>query len=305
MARYPKTHKAQSTQRKPKASTRPATNACSISATTPPPIPTPASPLFALPRELRDMIFDEVWKQAPSFKIRYGSQVFKVTYCGAIVKPNITIVDSNSPTACSPWIFADKQVFREATEQLQRYSEWVMLSDKAPHNDCPPIAHASKSTRKNPLVLSPWNGFSLNIGQFQVREYIQLASDGRTPCSLLHLPTVSNGLLRGLREHIPAKARLRHLKFCLRDACFDHGTVVTKAESSFAALSLASLPGLMSVFVEVPFASRILGDSFLQKTLKEDIEEVGITLLGGNAEVDCKFAMLQQTLVWLFNFKKA
>lgn len=304
MAQYVKAHKAQSTQRKYKATTRQATNARSTSATSPPPIPVSASPLFALPRELRDMIFDEVWKQVPSFKIRYSSQVSRVTYCGTMVEPTITTVDSNSPTACSPWIFADEQVFQEATEQLQRWSGWVMLSDKVPHDDCPLNPHAATFTRKHPLVPSPWNGLSLNIGQFQIREYIQLAPDGRTPCSLLHLPAASNGLFRGLRENIPAKARLRHLKFCLCDACFDHGTVVTKAESAFGALSLASLPGLRSVSAEVSFSRRLLGDAFFQNTLKEKIEDIGITLLGGNAEVDCKFAMLQQTLVWLFNFKK-
>lgn len=244
------------------------------------------------------MVYREIWLQTPPFEFRYGSHLFGMMYSGAIVEPVTSVINSS-------WIFANKQLFWEAIEQLQRSSECMLLSGTAPYDDCLPKSRKPAPIRKDQVMLSPWHTQSLDIGQFSIHEYMKLASDGRTPCSLIHLRIASNNLLRGLRQHIPAKARLRHLAFSLRDSSFKDPTIVTNAESDFGLLSLAALPGLTSVAIKVEIVGRIFDNGVLEKTVKKDVEDIGITLLEGRAVASYKFAVEQQIPKWCWDFKKA
>lgn len=303
MTPHIKTHAARKRHGKRKAPISHAAKSPRTINTTPPfTVPTSESSLFALPRELRDTIYGEVWKQTTApFKIRYGPHLFGLAHYG-VIDESITSTVTNSPNVSSSWIFTGNQVLQEATEELQRCSACVLLSDV----DYPPksLTRTSITISKNRPILTPWHAHSLDIGQFKIREYMSLASDGRTPCSLIHLLPVNDTFLRELKQHIPLKARLRHLSFSLRDNCFNHQTVVTQAEPDFGALHLAALPALTSVSIKVEIMLRIMVDEVLKKTVKEDVEDLGIALLGGNAAVSYKFAVEQQVPKWCFDFKK-
>lgn len=77
--------------------------------------------LFKLPRELRDKIYHELWRDGPLIKQRYGRVKYDITY---------TLLDHSQWPVTSnkhPWLLTNKQTLHEGIEQLHTRSIWHMF----------------------------------------------------------------------------------------------------------------------------------------------------------------------------------
>ncbi|KAJ4351350.1 uncharacterized protein N0V89_006690 [Didymosphaeria variabile] len=77
--------------------------------------------LFGLPRELRDKVYHELWKDGPLIKQQYGRIKYDITY----VWPECGKWPDESYK--HPWLLTNKQTLHEGIEQLHRQSVWHMF----------------------------------------------------------------------------------------------------------------------------------------------------------------------------------
>ena len=80
--------------------------------------------LFDLPREIRDHVYDTIWREKKPFLIRHDIFQFWVQYS---IEENttITIPETQGQATASFWLLANKQLTLEAVEQFQRKALWT------------------------------------------------------------------------------------------------------------------------------------------------------------------------------------
>lgn len=85
-------------------------------------------PFLELPREIRDIVYHEIWRFKAPFQIFYRGTLYAVKY--EALSPKIETVTPLQRTRArrskprNPWILANKQVLNEAIEQFQRKAIW-------------------------------------------------------------------------------------------------------------------------------------------------------------------------------------
>lgn len=75
--------------------------------------------LFKLPRELRDKVYHELWKDGALIKQRYGRVKYNITYGELRYLP--------SKSCKHPWLLTNKQMLHEGIQQLHTESIWHMF----------------------------------------------------------------------------------------------------------------------------------------------------------------------------------
>ena len=75
------------------------------------------SPIFKLPRELRDMIYNYAWNDTGAIMQRYQGNLYKVSYRTPLWE---TALHMSVPRGTAKWLLTNKQILREGLEQLRR-----------------------------------------------------------------------------------------------------------------------------------------------------------------------------------------
>lgn len=93
------------------------------------------APFFAvMPRELRDEIYDNLWRDLPAFHAGFMSggirHLFHIVYEDG--SSNVPDYPSSIADKQAPWFLANRQLMQEAMDQFYRNSTWVYM-DKSAH----------------------------------------------------------------------------------------------------------------------------------------------------------------------------
>ncbi|KAF1942707.1 hypothetical protein EJ02DRAFT_511483 [Clathrospora elynae] len=143
----------------------------------------PASPFFALPREIRDQIYHEIWRMKPPFEVALSHKgnyhnnpkeyvhlrdyhVFRITYENLEIIPGLLLeeqlgscetssleelLDSaklQPNRSTSPWILASRQVLEEAMEQFNRQMSWTYVNYSTGRTNTPTLAWRSPRAKR-------------------------------------------------------------------------------------------------------------------------------------------------------------
>lgn len=114
-------------------------------------------PFFSLPLELRDCIYDEIWKQIPHLTIRFQGFLFYVEYRRDEEiddVPTKAKLDSDISRSPIRWIFAGKKMFREAIEQFELHSAWRVYLWEEPFEETlrPKWLHRGATSLSSPFL---------------------------------------------------------------------------------------------------------------------------------------------------------
>lgn len=171
------------------------------------------SRLLLLPRELRNFIYHELWKQPSQLTVPFCGINFYVTYTDAQhqgdqeTEPSKNNKEKTNVTV--PWLLCCRQVLYEGIEQLQRHSTWSFYGYK----DIPTL---EMHTISKPL-LSPFQGRKLQMmvkeGDGRVTGIImdEIMTNKKTgTCLELKMPVQRN--LHALGQALPAINKLRAME---------------------------------------------------------------------------------------------
>ena len=172
---------------------------------------------FDLPRELRDLVYTELWDRNTAYLVSYAGHTFAVRISHHEGAATHTVWLGN---ALTPVTVARRQIFREALEQLQRSATWIAESCWGP----------SSHTQHDPLSqlisehMSFWTAQRLRL-RLSPAALFHLENEYELPFPLLHSPatcsssstTYDSDLSRNCLNCIltPSKllaVRLKHLE---------------------------------------------------------------------------------------------
>ncbi|KAF2832216.1 hypothetical protein CC86DRAFT_400987 [Ophiobolus disseminans] len=258
-------------------------------------------PFFRLPRELRDIVYDNLWKHKPIFVVNYAFHPFKVEYPGAVDSQILAVAKGKFKNR-SPWIFASKRLLAEAIYQLQSQSSWTLLT-RPTTKGC---THPAFS-RKSKLLLSPWNAYTVHIDHILLHEYCELEADNQTCRSQVRLKIASSNPLRCLRSNLPPAANLRRLSVILYDeGAKEMSYAATRAEATLQPLDRFPLPKLRDLKLHIELYNHLVANKMVETAVIWAAGAVCVNLLRqpSAAGVDFHAVPKPQTIQYHFHFKK-
>lgn len=250
---------------------------------------------FSLPRELRDEVYNELWKNKPAFNVSFGPYSFKIYYFieteAELRKPaqmNGGKRGWRSIVLNPLWIYANGQLLQEAIEQFQRQCTWtsdVIAPDQQRH------ALLTTSTilanyKKSKFMLSPWKARVLRVDKQQLQELheLDLYGNGRSFISRIDLFDIGVPCLKFLHATIPGNPQLKRLELEMTISTYSteqDGKASTKID--LEALKALRVPTLRSVGLTVGFTSPSAGSeegTALYGKLREEFTALGLGLIG-------------------------
>lgn len=255
--------------------------------------------LFQLPREIRDLIYHELWRSKLPFTLIYKTSEFAISYELSSPSHGLRIAmpglnrnrDSDIP---APWFLTSKQFLDEAMEQFHRGSTWTFLSDRF-----------SQYYTGSKLLLSPWKTHTLDLGSIKICEQAYLLPNERdvaTRVEPLH-PVIQPLKYRG--SGYITSPNLRVLKFELAvqsyAPCKDPQRHIDVDLSAVSSLNLSSL-NIANICVS--FGRNFEGDDRMRARLKEGIRDLGAVLVNGDVREDYNEEQQTEKFVWCFRFCK-
>lgn len=289
-----------------------ATSPAKRSKSNPSPNSTTKSLFFALPRELRDQIFDEVWKDHAGMVVLYNGYPFAVQYDeSALSRPFVISTSATTKrqvkkmrkVPASPWIMANQQFMEEAIEQFQRRCTWT--------SDCTNSEHLNQYAikmynRHSHFLLAPWKARALRLESNRLQELYVMDRTGR---NLVSRVDVFEGFgdiarLKFLHFILPAKPELRRLEF---DFKFFHAAdaeiVGRQIEVDLKALRALHVPSLASVVLTVKFPRDRGQHGYINAKMREELSALGLMLIGGEGREEFH-ATQQKELAWRLDFTR-
>ncbi|KAF2109108.1 hypothetical protein BDV96DRAFT_605181 [Lophiotrema nucula] len=255
----------------------------------------PASPFLALPRELRDQIYDHAWQQTSNFTIEYNQLTYSVRYGildRAFETPETAEMRSDPATALvfvsqqakantsakAGWLFANRQILHESIQQFQRKANWKVTIRGS--NSTLPIWN----TRS---LIAPWTAQTLEL-DVDGGSWKELDSSGRNAISRVQFceRTISWFKQAGNRMHT---STLQHLKVHCGFRSFRMGFLQNmdgrNVAIDFKPLERLHSQKLRMVEFIMSFENSNVGHTFgpVELLFREEISRLGDYLLHGKA----------------------
>lgn len=223
---------------------------------------------FTLARELRDQIYDELWRFGPSITLRHHGLNFQVQYDGDR-RPD---EDQRLPT----WLLADKTMLKEGLEQLHGKAKCIWYKESRLH----------RQDTLSPLIL-PSAFRDLTIKYWYLEKNKGAPHDDRGHCRtsidmgyrynkdverLSQLVQTSN--LKVLRLHFAID--VSEIMLCPSLWGIDLSPMLQfprQLEKLEVVAQVSRHPRDMAVF-----------DVFVAPALKQEVTKIGIVLVGGKAQ---------------------
>lgn len=275
-------------------------------------------PFFSLPPELRDHVYDEIWKQIPYILIRFQGLVFHVEY-----RRDQEINDGPTQGLAwdfyySPkrWLFTCKQMFWEALEQLERHSAWSFYFYE---RDKKAIMESEQYWGTKSLI-SPFHGKSLhlvNVGRD--RPYLPqtfradlirigtLGEKGAENC--LILSNCAERFLRSLSHGIGTKNTLKYIEVnmvVLVCTDIDANTIATVDFIALENLTLgARLDKFRTVFRRVKNSATYTNIAEHKRIFEGEVSSCGKRMLKSEGMESSKLVeTVKHGLAWEYVIKK-
>ncbi|KAH7391858.1 hypothetical protein BKA66DRAFT_28714 [Pyrenochaeta sp. MPI-SDFR-AT-0127] len=284
----------------------------------PPPAKLKAS-FLALPRELRDQIYHEIWRTKPPFEVAlpakgdphsaaqvYGMcndyHVFKIFYELLEAPSPMTIIPTKNkkssarlsrtkikPKRPVPWFIVSRQILHESMEQFNRQAAWGYITCSYGRKErqlavWKPLYAKRYSGRISPKLLALGNAATLNMPNL-LTMYVHGEMDANeNPLNSVIFDRNAAELLRALGCGLAGTTSLKHLSIVLwanawRGGASDHPIVV-----NLRLLSLLDLPNL-------------------QLLRLSSIGEMGMAMVGGERRMEFEAGELP-TDEWRIVFTK-
>ncbi|KAF2134169.1 hypothetical protein P153DRAFT_353358 [Dothidotthia symphoricarpi CBS 119687] len=281
----------------------------------------PNACFLGIPRELRDLIYHEIWKTKKPFKVglpqRNDFRIFEVQYSADIVEPR---EDALTPTVQrSPWILASKQVLEEAIQQFQREASWTYMNRPSFNTDVRQIGGWSSSitrrpaNRRSPILLTIDTVPIIKFPQSLLMGAYGEMDNRETPIYRIQFYSDTRHLLQSLFASVSRTASLRSLSLVVEGK---FGRVEDDRNVKvYSDLPSCDLPNLQTLEVLVLFREEVSEGTHFMSKLKESISGMGLAMMGGNGTIQFKKILvpIPQTesqfpprpwFDWKFEFKR-
>jgi hypothetical protein len=200
-------------------------------------------PLLAPPRELRDQIYHEVWKEKPPFEVvlpdkttqrlTEGSvvhfdrkcHVFKIS-SGDCEEPSEAASSPRTKTSkgtTPPWIFANRQILEEAMEQFNRQTSWNYVEkrnreqtkDRTVIPSRISVSRSQSRRRQIQHLLALQNACAIKLSQAVKTSIFGKMDDKERPIHTMDCNAVSTELLQMIGSGIGGTTNLKRLHILL------------------------------------------------------------------------------------------
>ncbi len=265
-----------------------------------------SSPFFlVLPREIRDQIYHEIWKQKVPFLIDFprDQYQFKVRYDDAEEPTDYSArpfgaerfwednEDDDVEIIHQPlWILANNQMLEEAMAQFHRKLTWtfvgefkyepyvspkIRVKEPLPCFIAPQMARLSYS-----FLLRPWDAHTLILTNMRIHMSTQLLGMAK---GAENLWAIEEGVLKWLRSWKTSSSLTRRLVVEMRCETL---SVMTDAPATIQVTPLSKLYLHYTNYIEfvVTISNRKDKMTFLESKLKPKLSEAGLAMMGGRGE---------------------
>jgi hypothetical protein len=275
--------------------------------------------LMSLPRELRDQVYHEVWKQKTTFDIALpgeqnrgkGPHLAKVYYTMGYAVPNRYPVppQAHKPKPKrtpqrKPWFLASKQLCAEAIEQFQRGVTWTFIGCRNGIGSfwTPPSRWAVTSL--SPYLLTPDHATSISIeGPADMTASFEINSKGNGVKRMSLADTV---LMPSLYSCLTTSIDLRSIDMFMKVEDWQRVSIALPTVVEFGKLQKLELPCLKKLRVFVEYVIEVPDDQNLKEVFGRALSEFGSKLVGdaGVESTDDKHHSDETTFVVSFVRKR-
>jgi hypothetical protein len=264
--------------------------------------PSTPSLILSLPRELRDLIYHQIWSTRQPFELALPQKsdrhlaksdyfIFTVHYSlqGTPTKPDRT---QRSQGQSHIWWLANKQVCNEAIDQFQREATWTLTNDSGRpenvyHGTWRNPASRGRATRIGPVLLTPGGASNIHLGKCLVIHTL-----GEMDCSEkpIHRMTFQESdLLQRLGSGLAGTANLRRLELNLLLWSFpSDSTTPCLVNIELQLLQKLDLPNLQRLQFFIQYNKAFSSDQRLKSMFRNSLSEVSIALIGGSGTETCQ-----------------
>jgi hypothetical protein len=260
---------------------------------------------FSLPRELRDEIYDHLWKSKAAFNVFYDGYEYKVHYSNTGYQEDwngsgVKAVKSKRywrNSSASSWLFTNRQFLMEGAEQFLRQCTWTSVtSDKGTParpsklsgnniNMSTAPTHIAASRNKY-FLLSPWKARVLRMESQQLVRLFDMDQHG-SAIIRIDLATHFVPPFRSLHAAIPEHPQLLRLEIVFAFRNYeDASDAMALIEVDFRPLRALCVPTLRSVGMVVDFQNGVGREenTALYSSLKDGLSALGSGLVGGDGK---------------------
>ncbi|KAF2730401.1 hypothetical protein EJ04DRAFT_46397 [Polyplosphaeria fusca] len=229
-------------------------------------------PFFALPRELRDLVYTHIWTSTHALRIKFKNEAMRH-------HDSSDRYYSRLPRS----VLASRQLWLESIQQLQTHSDWIVGYSHKP---------AAPSRTDALSALTPWMGESLHLHIPELNMEAELHASQTTASHKFRIDVYIVRWLRALMMRVPRSPRIKLL--CLHMFMNIHGDYIQDEFGSDVNLEplsmLGALTRLESMEVQVQFSITCIEipekelsarqRMRVQEGVIEEIERVGRALVG-------------------------
>ncbi|KAF2877822.1 hypothetical protein BDV95DRAFT_613513 [Massariosphaeria phaeospora] len=267
---------------------------------------TQSSPFFVLPRELRDMVYHEIWRTTTPIYVEFNGISFVVEY-DASEATSATGATSRKPAQTSQflWILSNKQLAQEAMAQFERDSTWTVVD----LGDYEPTAPTKRPqfTAERPS-LTPWRAKALKVPRSIVMD--QMIQLGNRLRNVQDSMIFSNWCIDFLMRLGPCNTNgstLRSLELKIRIlAAYELPTNPNNRFSTdIQRLTALAVPNLSSVKLTFTILRKYLTQYDNWVKFKEEVSRIGGELVGGNHTEVLSTVLTGDPLQYTWKFERA
>lgn len=268
---------------------------------------------FDLPKEIRDQVYHEIWKQSTPVLVVYKQEktAFKLFYDVAMdrIQAEKDTPEENEPymdcrtTFDTGWLLTSRRIQEEAMEQLNRRSTWRLAVNiefyqvkedinsygEAFQVNMPgsfSVIIAPPPTRRAAFLLQPSGAHTLILRTLTLEVLYELRSNRRGVDRIWSFARCTDQALKWI---VPAFAHAAQLKCLYLHFSSNPGNDATSDSTitKFKHLTRVRLPNLAKVIIAIRFTPVHKGETtMVDDVLKNGISAMGRALVGGTGTVE-------------------
>lgn len=286
-----------------------------------PPSENPSISYLALPRELRDQIYHEIWRKKLPFEVALpakgdslgGVEVYGMGDSYHFFKIFYELLETNSPTIKpstkpqsfsakssrtrvktkppGPWFLTNKQTLHEAMEQFNRQAAWSYISSSYGRKErqlavWKPLYTKRRSTRTGPKLLALRNASTIDMPNL-LTMYVHGEMDANEiPITRLIFDRTTVELLQVLEPSLAGTMSLKSLSIALSANAWSAAASNHPVTIDLGPLLRLDLPNLQLLRLSVRHHHRFRGDERLMASLRDSVSEMGRNMVGGERRME-------------------
>jgi hypothetical protein len=263
--------------------------------------PSTPSLFLSLPRELRDLIYHQIWSTRQPFELALPQKsdrplaendyfIFTVHY-SLHGTPTKTNRQQRYQRQSHIWCLANKQVCNEAIDQFQREATWTLINIS-----CLPEslylgtwrkpASRGRAVRMGPVLLTPGGAFNIHLGKCIEMHTLGEMDSSEKP--IHRIAFQQSNLLQRLGSSLSGTANLRSLGLNMLLWSFPpDSTTPYPVNIDLQLLQNLDVPNLQKLQFFIQYNKGFASDQRLKSKFRNSLSEVSIALIGGSGTETC------------------